>query len=73
MALERQWDKRVEQWHSHVTSAAAFEKVLDRLIEVASPQPADACVDLGAGTGFVTTALAPLVSSVLAVDISSAM
>lgn len=73
MALERQWDKRVEQWHSHVTSAAAFEKVLDRLLEVASPQPADACVDLGAGTGFVTTALAPLVSSVLAVDISSAM
>ena len=73
MALERKWDKRVEQWHSHVTSAAAFEKVLDRLIEVASPQPADACVDLGAGTGFVTTALAPLVSSVLAVDISSAM
>jgi ubiquinone/menaquinone biosynthesis C-methylase UbiE len=73
LALERQWDKRVEQWHSHVTSAAAFEKVLDRLIEVASPQPADACVDLGAGTGFVTTALAPLVSSVLAVDISSAM
>jgi ubiquinone/menaquinone biosynthesis C-methylase UbiE len=73
LALERKWDKRVEQWHSHVTSAAAFEKVLDRLIEVASPQPADACVDLGAGTGFVTTALAPLVSSVLAVDISSAM
>lgn len=73
MALERQWDKRVEQWHSHVTSAAAFEKVLDRLLEVASPQPADACVDLGAGTGFVTTALAPLVSSVLAVDISPAM
>jgi len=73
LALERQWDKRVEQWHSHVTSAAAFEKVLDRLLEVASPQPADACVDLGAGTGFVTTALAPLVSSVLAVDISPAM
>jgi ubiquinone/menaquinone biosynthesis C-methylase UbiE len=40
---------------------------------VSSPQPGDACVDLGAGTGFVTTALAPLVSSVLAVDISSAM
>jgi len=30
-------------------------------------------VDLGAGTGFVTTALAPLVSSVHAVDISPAM
>ena len=71
--LERQWDKRVEQWHSHVTSAAAFEKVLAGLLDMAAPQPADACVDLGAGTGFVTTALAPKVSSVLAVDISSAM
>lgn len=73
MSLERKWDKRVEQWHSHVTSAEAFEKVLDRLLNVSAPQPADVCVDLGAGTGFVTTALAPLVSSVLAVDISAAM
>jgi ubiquinone/menaquinone biosynthesis C-methylase UbiE len=71
--LERQWDKRVQQWHSHVTSAAAFEKVLARLLEMAAPQPADVCVDLGAGTGFVTTALAPKVSSVLAVDISAEM
>ncbi len=71
--LERQWDKRVQQWHSHVTSAAAFEKVLAGLLDMAAPRPADACVDLGAGTGFVTTALAPKVSSVLAVDISSAM
>jgi tRNA/tmRNA/rRNA uracil-C5-methylase (TrmA/RlmC/RlmD family) len=30
-------------------------------------------VDLGAGIGFVTTALAPLVASVHAVDISPAM
>ena len=71
--LERQWDKRVEQWHSHVTSAAAFEKVLAGLLDMAAPRPSDACVDLGAGTGFVTTALAPKVSSVLAVDISAAM
>ena len=73
MSLQRKWDKRVEQWHSHVTSAPAFEKVLDRLLKVSSPQPTDVCVDLGAGTGFVTTVLAPLVSSVLAVDISEAM
>jgi ubiquinone/menaquinone biosynthesis C-methylase UbiE len=71
--LERQWDKRVQQWHSHVTSAAAFEKVLTRLLEISAPRPADVCVDLGAGTGFVTTALAPKVASVLAVDISAAM
>jgi SAM-dependent methyltransferase len=73
LALEREWDKRVEQWHTHVTSAAAFEKVLDGLLDLAAPQAADECVDLGAGTGFVTTAIAPLVSSVLAVDISPAM
>jgi ubiquinone/menaquinone biosynthesis C-methylase UbiE len=47
--------------------------MLNRLIQLASPKPSDACVDLGAGTGFVTTALAPLVSWVVTVDISSAM
>ncbi|HYB15948.1 MAG TPA: methyltransferase domain-containing protein [Streptosporangiaceae bacterium] len=73
LTLEQTWDRRVEKWHSHVTSAAAFAQVLDRLIDLSSPEPADACVDLGAGTGFVTTALAPMVSSVLAVDISAAM
>jgi ubiquinone/menaquinone biosynthesis C-methylase UbiE len=73
LTLERKWDRRVDHWHSHVTSAAAFEQVLGRLIELAAPKPTDTCVDLGAGTGFVATALAPLVSSVLAVDISTAM
>jgi ubiquinone/menaquinone biosynthesis C-methylase UbiE len=73
LTLERKWDRRVEEWHSHVTSAAAFGQVLDQLVALSSPKPTDACVDLGAGTGFVTTALAPLVSSVLAVDISAAM
>ncbi len=73
MSLVRKWDGRVAQWHSHVTSTAGFEKVLDRLVNMSSPRPTDACVDLGAGTGFVTTAIAPRVGSVLAVDISPAM
>ena len=73
MSLVRKWDRSVAQWHSHVTSSVGFEKVLDRLMDMSDPRPADACVDLGAGTGFVTTAFAPLVSSVLAVDISPAM
>ncbi len=73
LTLENTWDHRVEEWHSHVTSTEAFAQVLDRLIGLSSPKPTDACVDLGAGTGFVTTALAPLVSSVLAVDLSAAM
>ncbi len=73
LTLEHKWDKRVEQWHSHVTSAAAFEQLLREMIELAAPRLSDSCVDLGAGTGFVTMALAPLTSSVLAVDISGAM
>jgi len=73
LTLEHTWDRRVDEWHSHVTSGQAFAQVLDRLIRLSSPEPTDACVDLGAGTGFVTTALAPRVSSVLAVDISAGM
>ena len=33
LTLERKWDKRVEQWHSHVTSAAAFEQLLEDMLE----------------------------------------
>lgn len=73
MSQERRWTKRVDQWHTHVTSAAGFEKVLDALLRTADPRPEDVAVDLGAGTGFVTMALAPKVTSVLAVDISPAM
>jgi ubiquinone/menaquinone biosynthesis C-methylase UbiE len=47
--------------------------VRDRLLAIANPVTTDACVDLGAGTGFVALALAPLVDSVLAVDISTVM
>jgi ubiquinone/menaquinone biosynthesis C-methylase UbiE len=50
-----------------------FDRVRDRLLALAGPRPDDACVDLGAGTGFAALELAPLVDSVLAVDISPAM
>jgi SAM-dependent methyltransferase len=73
VTLEGEWDKRVKDWHAHVMSAAAFTDVLERLLTVARPRPEDVCLDLGAGTGFVTLALAPKVVSVLAVDISPRM
>jgi ubiquinone/menaquinone biosynthesis C-methylase UbiE len=73
LSLARIWDRRVAGWHTHVTSTSGFDKVRDRLLAISDPGPADACVDLGAGTGFVALALAPLVDSVLAVDISSVM
>ena len=73
MSLARIWDRRVAGWHAHVTSSSGFDKVRGRLLAIADPGPADACVDLGAGTGFVALALAPLADSVLAVDISPVM
>ena len=72
MTASQKRDKRVGQWHDHVTSAA-FGKVLDGIVVVSQPQASDVCVDLGAGTGFMTTALAPLVAWVHAGDISPAM
>ncbi len=73
MRLARIWDRRAAGWHTHVTSASGFDKVRDRLLAIAHPAAAAACVDLGAGTGFVALALAPLADSVLAVDISPVM
>ena len=73
MSLARIWDRRVADWHTHVTSTSGFDTVRDRLLAIADPRPADACVDLGAGTGFVALALAGMAGSVLAVDISPVM
>jgi ubiquinone/menaquinone biosynthesis C-methylase UbiE len=73
LSLARIWDRRVTGWHTHVTSTSGFDKVRDRLLAIADPRPADVCVDLGAGTGFVALALAPLADSVRAVDISPVM
>ena len=50
MTVSQKWDKRVGQWHDHVNSAAAFGKVLDRILDLSQPQLSDVCVDLGAGT-----------------------
>lgn len=71
--MQRTWNGRVSQWHEHVTSAAAFKNVLDAVLRVAQARKEDVCVDLGAGTGFLTFAIAPDVASVLAVDISERM
>ena len=73
MSLARIWDKRVAGWHEHVTSTSGFDQLRDQLLAISGPGPGDDCVDLGAGTGFLALALAPLVESVIAVDISPVM
>lgn len=41
MTVSQKWDKRVGQWHDHVISAAAFGKVLDRILDLSRLPDAD--------------------------------
>jgi ubiquinone/menaquinone biosynthesis C-methylase UbiE len=66
------WDQRVEAWEEVATSSA-FLAIRDRIVELAAPRPDDRVVDLGAGTGLLSLALAPRVRDLVAVDISERM
>jgi ubiquinone/menaquinone biosynthesis C-methylase UbiE len=66
------WDRRAEAWEE-VAGSDAFERLRDRVCELARPTADDRVVDLGAGTGLLALALAPTVDEVLAVDISPRM
>jgi ubiquinone/menaquinone biosynthesis C-methylase UbiE len=66
------WDSRVEAWEE-VAATDAFLALRDRIRDEASPKPDDHILDLGAGTGLVTLALAPHAHTVTALDISPAM
>ncbi len=66
------WDERVEAWEEVATSDA-FLAIRDRLVELAEPRGYDRVIDLGAGTGLLSLALAPRVRELVAVDISERM
>lgn len=66
------WDSRVEAWEE-VSATDAFRALRDRILEEAAPRSDERALDLGAGTGLLTRALAPRVASVAALDISEAM
>jgi SAM-dependent methyltransferase len=63
----------VHSWNHHVQSSAAFGAVLGAVLASADPQLMDRVVDLGAGTGYVALALAPLVDGVVAADLAKPM
>lgn len=74
-AVERpttDWDERVDQWEE-IAASPVFQRLAQRVVELARPQAEDRVVDLGAGTGLLTFALAPHVDHVTAVDASAAM
>lgn len=67
------WDARVDSWEEQVESSAAFARVREAVLDRAAPRPGDRCVDLGAGSGFLTLPLAGRVQSVVAVDLAPQM
>ena len=66
------WDERVDAWQEVATSQS-FLAIRDRIVELARPRADDLVVDLGAGTGLLSLALAPHVRALVAVDISERM
>ena len=68
-----------KDWDDHVLDAEelartdGFQRLRDQIVTLASPRPDDVVVDVGAGTGLLTLALAPSVEKIWAVDISPAM
>lgn len=71
--LQSAWDSRVDSWSEQVEASAAFARVLEVVLQRADPQPTDRCVDLGAGSGFLTLPLAAQVEHVVAVDVAPLM
>jgi ubiquinone/menaquinone biosynthesis C-methylase UbiE len=70
---QRFWTRRAVSWDHGAGSNPGLVKVVNAVVEQASPRPEDHAVDLGCGSGQVTLALAPSVASVTAIDISDKM
>ena len=70
--IEKNWDRHVAQAED-VARSAGFLELRDSIVRLADPAAGDRVLDIGAGTGLLTLALAPRVQSVWALDISPAM
>ena len=69
---EATWNGRVEAWEG-VAASPSFQRLAARVLEAADPRPDDVVVDLGAGTGLLSLALAARVERIVAVDFAPEM
>ena len=70
--LAKNWDNYVSA-AEEVARTEGFRGLRDRIFALAEPNSYDAAVDLGAGTGLLTLALADRVEHLWAIDVSRAM
>jgi ubiquinone/menaquinone biosynthesis C-methylase UbiE len=70
--VAKDWDQHVVE-AEEVARTPGFRALRDRIIERAEPRPGEIAVDVGAGTGLLTLALAEVVERVWSIDISASM
>lgn len=70
--LDKNWDDYV--LHAEVIArSSGFLALRDRILDIAAPAAGDSVVDVGAGTGLLSLALASRVDQVWAIDIAPSM
>ncbi len=70
---QRFWTRNARSWDHGAGNNPGLVKVVERVIEEAAPGAGQRVVDLGCGSGQLALRIAPMVGSVLAIDVSSAM
>ena len=72
-SLRAVWNGRTNTWHEHVNTSQGFELIRDQVLVLAQVDGSHDVVDLGAGSGFLTLALAPSCRQIVAVDLAEKM
>ena len=70
--MSKDWDEHVLE-AEELARTTGFRSLRDQIVALAQPSSDDVVVDVGAGTGLLTLALAPQVDKVWAIDVSAAM